>query len=79
MLPEVALSNASRLLGWQPSTMSSGLAAPSLERAQWAIDNILVGGSDINPSTLLDTFDDGLCLFVFLAYCTATLNRGGEN
>lgn len=59
VLPEGALTNATRLRWWQPFTISSGLAAPSLERAQWAIDNILVGGSDINPSTLLDTFDDG--------------------
>uniref|UniRef100_A0A3B3X817 Reelin n=1 Tax=Poecilia mexicana TaxID=48701 RepID=A0A3B3X817_9TELE len=58
VLPEVALTNATRLRWWQPFTISSGLATPSLERAQWAIDNILVGGSDINPSTLLDTFDD---------------------
>lgn len=59
VLPEGALTNATRLRWWQPLTISSGLATPSLERAQWAIDNILVGGSDINPSTLLDTFDDG--------------------
>lgn len=59
VLPEGALTNATRLRWWQPFTVSSGLATPSLERAQWAIDNILVGGSDINPSTLLDTFDDG--------------------
>lgn len=59
VLPEGALTNATRLRWWQPFTISSGLATPSLERAQWAIDNILVGGSDINPSTLLDTFDDG--------------------
>lgn len=59
VLPELALTNATRLRWWQPFTISSGLATPSLERAQWAIDNILVGGSDINPSTLLDTFDDG--------------------
>lgn len=59
VLPEGALTNATRLRWWQPFTISSGLAMPSLERAQWAIDNILVGGSDINPSTLLDTFDDG--------------------
>lgn len=59
ILPEGALTNATRLRWWQPFTISSGLATPSLERAQWAIDNILVGGSDINPSTLLDTFDDG--------------------
>ncbi|KAG7267027.1 hypothetical protein CRUP_004162 [Coryphaenoides rupestris] len=58
VLPEASLTNATRLRWWQPFTVSSGLAAPSLERAQWAIDNILVGGSDINPSTLLDTFDD---------------------
>uniref|UniRef100_A0A3Q2U7U2 Reelin n=1 Tax=Fundulus heteroclitus TaxID=8078 RepID=A0A3Q2U7U2_FUNHE len=58
VLPEAALTNATRLRWWQPFTISSGLATPSLERAQWAIDNILVGGSDINPSTLLDTFDD---------------------
>lgn len=64
VLPEGALTNATRLRWWQPFTISSGLASPSLERAQWAIDNILVGGSDINPSTLLDTFDDGefVCL-----------------
>ncbi|XP_068578627.1 reelin-like isoform X1 [Cebidichthys violaceus] len=58
VLPEGALTNATRLRWWQPFTISSGLATPSLERAQWAIDNILVGGSDINPPTLLDTFDD---------------------
>lgn len=59
VLPERSLTNATRLRWWQPFTISSGLATPSLERAQWAIDNILVGGSDINPPTLLDTFDDG--------------------
>ena len=59
VLPEQSLTNATRLRWWQPFTISSGLATPSLERAQWAIDNILVGGSDINPPTLLDTFDDG--------------------
>lgn len=62
VLPEGALTNATRLRWWQPFTVSSGLASPSLERAQWAIDNILVGGSDINPSTLLDNFDDGECV-----------------
>lgn len=63
VLPEGALTNATRLRWWQPFTVSSGLASPSLERAQWAIDNILVGGSDINPSTLLDNFDDGQRVF----------------
>lgn len=68
VLPEAALTNATRLRWWQPFTVSSGLASPSLERAQWAVDNILVGGSDINPSTLLDNFDDGQCVL---------LGRGG--
>lgn len=58
-LPGEALSNATRLRWWQPFVISSGLATPSMERAQWALDNVQVGGSDINPSTLLDTFDDG--------------------
>ncbi|MBN3305955.1 RELN protein, partial [Amia calva] len=57
-LPPGALSNVTRLRWWQPFTMLTGLAMPSLERAQWALDNILIGGSDINPSSLLDTFDD---------------------
>jgi reelin len=30
-----------------------------VERAQWALDNILIGGAEINPSQLVDTFDDG--------------------
>lgn len=59
MLPERALTNATRLRWWQPFSLLSGLVRSSAERAQWALDNILVGGSDINPSTLLDTFDDG--------------------
>lgn len=59
MLPETALTNATRLRWWQPFSLLSGLVRSSAERAQWALDNILVGGSDINPSTLLDTFDDG--------------------
>ncbi|XP_058607158.1 reelin isoform X3 [Onychostoma macrolepis] len=58
VLPETALTNATRLRWWQPFSLLSGLVRSSAERAQWALDNILVGGSDINPSTLLDTFDD---------------------
>uniref|UniRef100_A0A671L3B4 Reelin n=1 Tax=Sinocyclocheilus anshuiensis TaxID=1608454 RepID=A0A671L3B4_9TELE len=58
VLPETALTNATRLRWWQPFSLLSGLVRSSAERAQWALDNILVGGSDINPSTLLDAFDD---------------------
>ncbi|XDV29817.1 hypothetical protein PO909_032854, partial [Leuciscus waleckii] len=59
VLPERALSNGTRLRWWQPFSLRSGLVRPSSDRAQWALDNILAGGSDINPSFLLDTFDDG--------------------
>ncbi|KAM9481369.1 reelin [Clarias gariepinus] len=58
LLPEGALTNATRLRWWQPLKVSSGLVTSNPDRAQWALDNILVGGSEINPSTLLDTFDE---------------------
>lgn len=38
---------------------SNGLVVSGVERAQWALDNILIGGAEINPSQLVDTFDDG--------------------
>ncbi|TRY95474.1 hypothetical protein DNTS_000445 [Danionella cerebrum] len=57
-LPEQALTNSTRLRWWQPFTLNAGLVRPSSERAAWALDNIMVGGSDINPSSLIDTFDD---------------------
>lgn len=60
MLPEGALTNATRLRWWQPYKVSSALVTPNLDRAQWALDNILIGGSEINPSMLLDTFDEGI-------------------
>lgn len=60
LLPEGALTNATRLRWWQPFKVFSGLVTPNPDRAQWALDNILIGGSEINPSTLLDTFDEGI-------------------
>lgn len=59
LLPEHALTNTTRLRWWQPFTLSSGIVVPGPERAQWALDNILIGGAEINPSQLVDTFDDG--------------------
>ena len=55
--------------------ISNGLVVSGVERAQWALDNILIGGAEINPSQLVDTFDDGkkqdieqssLCIFCLL-------------
>lgn len=78
LLPEDALTNTTRLRWWQPFVISNRLVVSGVERAQWALDNILIGGAEINPSQLVDTFDDGkkqdiersflwaVCLFVFL-------------
>lgn len=59
LLPEDALTNTTRLRWWQPFVISNGIVVAGVERAQWALDNILIGGAEINPSQLVDTFDDG--------------------
>lgn len=59
LLPEHALTNTTRLRWWQPFTISNGIVISGPDRAQWALDNILIGGAEINPSQLVDTFDDG--------------------
>lgn len=59
LLPEHALTNTTRLRWWQPFTISNGIVVSGPDRAQWALDNILIGGAEINPSQLVDTFDDG--------------------
>lgn len=69
LLPEGALTNATRLRWWQPFKESSGLVISNPDRAQWALDNILIGGSEINPSTLLDTFDEGIKHFECYIIC----------
>ncbi|ELW72090.1 Reelin [Tupaia chinensis] len=58
LLPEDALTNTTRLRWWQPFVISAGIVVSGVERAQWALDNILIGGAEINPSQLVDTFDD---------------------
>uniref|UniRef100_A0A4W3ITL7 Reelin n=1 Tax=Callorhinchus milii TaxID=7868 RepID=A0A4W3ITL7_CALMI len=60
LLPENAHSNTTRLRWWQPFLILNGQAVSSAERAQWALDNVLIGGSEINPSQLMDSFDDGV-------------------
>lgn len=58
LLPEGGSYQHLRLRWWQPFVISNGLVV-SEWRAQWALDNILIGGAEINPSQLVDTFDDG--------------------
>ncbi|XP_039625794.1 reelin isoform X1 [Polypterus senegalus] len=58
VLPEEAQTNNTRLRWWQPFILDSDVVESISDRAQWAIDNILIGGSEINPSQLVDNFDD---------------------
>uniref|UniRef100_A0A670YZJ6 Reelin n=1 Tax=Pseudonaja textilis TaxID=8673 RepID=A0A670YZJ6_PSETE len=58
LLPEKALTNTTRLRWWQPFVINNGIVLSGFDRAQWALDNILIGGAEINPSQLVDTFDD---------------------
>ncbi|XP_026533029.1 reelin [Notechis scutatus] len=58
LLPEKALTNTTRLRWWQPFVINNGIVVSGFDRAQWALDNILIGGAEINPSQLVDTFDD---------------------
>ncbi|CAJ0961008.1 unnamed protein product [Ranitomeya imitator] len=58
LIPDHAQTNTTRLRWWQPFTISNGYVVPSPDRSQWALDNILIGGAEINPSQLVDTFDD---------------------
>ncbi|KAL8220924.1 UNVERIFIED_CONTAM: hypothetical protein K2H54_056510 [Gekko kuhli] len=58
LLPEDALTNTTRLRWWQPFVINNGIVVSSFDRAQWALDNVLIGGAEINPSQLIDTFDD---------------------
>ncbi|KAM4036706.1 reelin isoform 2-T2 [Anomaloglossus baeobatrachus] len=59
LVPDHAQTNTTRLRWWQPFTISNGYVVPGPDRSQWALDNILIGGAEINPSQLVDTFDDG--------------------
>ncbi|XP_071486224.1 reelin-like [Diadema antillarum] len=51
-LPVEARTWATQIRWWQP------LDTHRIQ-AQWALDNIYIGGSEINPSTLLESFEDG--------------------
>ncbi|ETE68854.1 Reelin, partial [Ophiophagus hannah] len=52
LLPEKALTNTTRLRWWQPFVINNGIVVSGFDRAQWALDNILIGGAEINPSQL---------------------------
>ncbi|XP_022095907.1 reelin-like [Acanthaster planci] len=51
-LPAAARTQATRLRWWQP--VGDG------QRAQWALDDIYIGGSEINPTHLRESFNLGL-------------------
>lgn len=52
-----ARTHSTRLRWWQPPVFSTQFA-PS--RPQWAIDDVLIGGWEINPSSFEQTFEDDL-------------------
>uniref|UniRef100_A0A8C4RB99 Reelin n=1 Tax=Eptatretus burgeri TaxID=7764 RepID=A0A8C4RB99_EPTBU len=55
-LPQSACSPATRLRWWQSLGFTSGLATTSYKRAYWALDDVLVGGWEINPSMIQESF-----------------------
>lgn len=76
LLPEEALTNTTRLRWWQPFVINNGIVVSGSDRAQWALDNVLIGGAEINPSQLVDTFDDGKSqvLITFLTLLVSDLS-----
>ena len=51
-LPLRARTHSTRLRWWQPPPLGSTHPHP-----QWAIDNVLIGGLEINPSVFQQSFD----------------------
>lgn len=49
-LPQEAKHNGVRLRWWQPSH-------PGQSNSDWALDNVFIGGKDINPSEVKDDFN----------------------
>ncbi|XP_078717259.1 LOW QUALITY PROTEIN: reelin [Lampetra fluviatilis] len=61
-LSPAALSNSTRLRWWQPCPLGrAGLlnCTAAVARATWALDDVLVGGEEVNPSILVDDFQTG--------------------
>lgn len=49
-LPSGARSSSTRFAWWQPSNSGDN-------QDQWAIDDVFIGGQDVNPTSFLETFD----------------------
>ncbi|XP_077972003.1 reelin-like isoform X1 [Styela clava] len=58
-LPLNAKTNATRMRWWQPFTINqiTGLAEMGGERAGWAIDNVYIGGHEINSYSFENGFE----------------------
>lgn len=55
LLPQSARTKNTRLRWWQPLNGKWAQTGP-----QWAIDNVLIGGNEINPSHMQVSFDDSV-------------------
>ncbi|ESO91434.1 hypothetical protein LOTGIDRAFT_228850 [Lottia gigantea] len=52
-LPEQAKTASTRIRWWQPLP-----TVPNRDRPNWALDNVFIGGSEINPSVFQQSFND---------------------
>ena len=52
-LPKNAKTIGVRIRWWQPHH-------PGISRSDWALDNIVIGGKEINPDAIKDNFDSAL-------------------
>ncbi|XP_078679043.1 reelin-like [Branchiostoma floridae x Branchiostoma belcheri] len=56
-LPAEARTASTRLRWWQPVGRRNQHVSIDDPMAEWALDDIMVGGADINPSSLWETFE----------------------
>eukprot|EP00058_Branchiostoma_floridae_P011776 XP_002597264.1 hypothetical protein BRAFLDRAFT_66399 [Branchiostoma floridae] len=56
-LPPEARTASTRLRWWQPVGRRNQHVSIDDPMAEWALDDIMVGGADINPSSLWETFE----------------------
>ena len=73
-LPLPARTSSSRIRWWQPLPSD-----PSLGRPVWALDNVFVGGTEINPSEVQLSFNDSLQQDDATLYEFSPYGQIGEN
>ncbi|XP_050414411.2 reelin isoform X2 [Patella vulgata] len=54
-LPDIARTYSTRIRWWQPLSIN-----PTADRPTWSLDNVFIGGTDINPSTFQTSFNESI-------------------